>query len=191
VAWDAIRDTFELETGPVWVGTTCLDWVTRWHEENGPGLIWTEWPIVGERIARHLGIEYYGREGLNKDKNPIESEKGDRSAVASIKANGTGRNLQTIWSRACVTSAPTTGQENDQMIGRLHRPGQPADFVKFDYMVACLEQRSAILQALKDADFHAECLGSELKILPGQKSADILLPIWSETGWAWKEPIRV
>jgi hypothetical protein len=186
--WQEVRPTFELETVPVWCGTHCLDFVREWAARH-VGLIWVEWPIVGQRIAREVGLEYYGREGLNAHGRPIEDEKGDRCAVASIAANGTGRNLQ-FWSRALVTSAPPTGTAAEQMIGRIHRPGQMADEVTYDFMIACREQMNGFAQSLRDAGFHNALLGSEMKLLAGSRTADILVPQFDRIGPAWREPDR-
>jgi len=188
--WREIKPTFELETEPVWIGTHCLDFVSAWAARN-VGLIWTEWPIVGQRLAKALGVEYYGREGLNSAGRAIDApgvEDGSRCAVASIKANGTGRNLQGIWSRALVTSAPPTGTECEQMIGRIHRTGQVADEVVFDFMIACREQWNGFLQSMRDAQFHSSVLGSQMKMLASGKSADIVIPEFNETGGAWASP---
>src|SRR5678816_3906205 len=120
----------------VWCATHCLDFVKEWASRN-TGLIWVEWPIVGMRLAKALGVEYYGRNGENAAGQRIDAEgveDGSRCAVASIEANHMGRNLQTIWSKALVTSAPPTGTKNEQMIARLHRQGQLEDNVHYDYM---------------------------------------------------------
>lgn len=188
--WRELKPTFDLETEPVWIGTHCLDFVKDWASRN-TGLIWTEWPIVGVRLAKALGVEYYGREGLNSRGQAIDApgiEDGSRCAVASIKANGTGRNLQNIWSRALVTSAPPTGTECEQMIGRIHRTGQPADEVVYDFMIACREQFNGFVQSMKDAQFHSSVLGSQMKMLASGKSADIVIPEFKETGGAWAAP---
>jgi hypothetical protein len=186
--WMAIKPTFEPNNVPVWLSDYAFDWIEEWASSN-TGLIWVEWPIVGQKIAKRLGIEYYGRQGLNARGAAIEAEPGDRCAVASIKANGTGRNLQTIWSKALVTSAPPTGTETEQMIGRIHRRGQLADEVNFDFMIACREQCNGFMQSMRDAQFHSEVLGSEMKLL-GQKSVDIIMPQFVTTGGAWAEPTR-
>ncbi len=186
--WEAIEPTFELETLPVWCSDHCLRFVQAWAAKH-TGVIWTEWPIVGMRLAKALGIEYYGREGLNRHGQPIEAEDGSRSAVASIKANGTGRNLQTIWSRALVTSAPPTGTDVEQMLGRLHRRGQLADEVVFDFMIACEAQWSGFVQSMRDADYHNQVLGSDMKMRDGQKAVDIVIPLFDASGPAWKKPV--
>ncbi len=188
--WCKIKPSYDLDNEAVWVSTYCLDYVRDLAEKLGPCLIWTEWPIVGQRIAKALGIEYYGQGGLNSKGAYIELEDGSRSAVASIRANNTGRNLQTIWSKAVVTSAPPTGTENEQMIGRLHRPNQLADEVEFHYLIACLEQRNGFEQSLRDADFHSELLDSDMKMREGKKSIDLIMPRWRMIGPAWEEPLR-
>jgi hypothetical protein len=191
--WAEVGPTFDLETEPVWCATHCLEFVQDWAATN-VGLIWVEWPIVGQRLAKALGVEYYGRQGENSRGQRIDAEgveDGTRCAVASIEANHMGRNLQAIWSKALVTSAPPTGTKNEQMIGRIHRKGQLADNVHIDYMIACRAQLEGFVQSMRDAGFHSTLLGSEFKMAPGGKSADLVIPVFREEGGAWALPSRV
>jgi len=191
--WQEMEPTFTLETEPVWCATHCLDFVKEWASRN-VGLIWVEWPIVGQRLAKALGVEYYGRQGENARGQRIDAEgveDGSRCAVASIEANHMGRNLQGIWSKALVTSAPPTGTKNEQMIARLHRNGQLADNVHYTYMIACRAQVEGFIQSMRDAGFHATQLGSAFKLNPGGKSADLVIPAFRETGGAWALPSKV
>lgn len=191
--WQEMEPTFDLETEPVWCATHCLDFVKDWASRN-VGLIWVEWPIVGQRLAKALGVEYYGRQGLNSRGGRIDAEgveDGSRCAVASIEANHMGRNLQGIWSKALVTSAPPTGTKNEQMIARIHRKGQLEDNVQIDYMIACRAQLEGFVQSMRDAGFHAMQLGSAFKLNPGGKSADLVIPAFREVGGAWALPSKV
>lgn len=194
--WEEIEPTFELETEPVWCADHCLRFVERWAERltkrGETGLIWTEWPIVGLRLAKSLGCAYYGQDGRRKDGRQIDDgiETGKTFAVASIKANREGRNLQEIWARALVTSAPPTGTDVEQMIGRIHRRGQLADEVVFDFMIACEAQWSGFVQSMRDANFHNQTLGSDMKMREGAKSVDLIVPEFDMSTSAWKPPVR-
>jgi hypothetical protein len=166
------------------------EFVEKWAKKHD-GLIWVEWPEFGARIAKRLGIKYYGRGGLASDGTFIEAaSKTERIAVASIQANHEGRNLQEgLWHEMLFTSAPSTGTMNEQAIAREHRRGQKADEVEATYMIASLEQYNRFFTATRDAGFHNAIFGSEMK-LDGGKTADVILPQWNRRGWAWREPVR-
>lgn len=190
-AWQVVEHQFKPDPAVRFVHDYALDWVEKWAKDN-VGLIWVEWPEFGARIAKRLGIKYYGSGGLASDGSTIEeASTKERNAVASIEANFEGRNLQLgIWSKMLFTSAPTTGSKNEQAIARVHRTGQNADEVIAEYMIACREQYNGFFQAMRDAGFHSALLGSEMKLHESGKSADIILPDWNKVGEAWKEPLR-
>lgn len=56
------------------------------------------------------------------------SERGDRSIVASIRAHGTGKNLQ-AFSRNLFANQFSDAAVGEQVLGRTHRQGQLADEV--------------------------------------------------------------
>jgi hypothetical protein len=190
-AWKEVEHEFKPDPGVRLVHDYALKWVEQWAKKND-GLIWVEWPFFGQLIAKRLGIKYYGEGGEASDGSTIEqASKVERLAVASLKANFEGRNLQEgLWSRMLFTSAPTTGSMNEQGIARIHRSGHKADEVVADYMIACLEQANGFFQAMRDAGFHSAVLGSEMKLHRGGKTADIIVPTFKRRGWAWEEPVR-
>jgi hypothetical protein len=165
--WVRIRDTFEPKTEAVWLDRTTLDVCAKWlhdglRHERGPGVCWVEHRAFGEMLEAVSGFPYYGQGGFAKDGSSIEDEKGP--CIASIRANGEGRNLQR-YSRALVASCPPSGATLEQLLGRHHRYGQEADEVTFEFILACREQLEGFHKAIADARYIQDTTGVSQKLL--------------------------
>lgn len=126
--WRRVRDTAKPETEAVWLSDFLVEDSLAWLRE-GPGLLWYEFAGFAARLRQ------VGGEGRFKFAGP--GTEGDRavlllraedSAVASIRAHGTGKNLQQ-FARNLVANPPSDGATWEQLIGRTHRQGQQADEV--------------------------------------------------------------
>ena len=148
--------------------------VDRWHDSNallacakwaagGPGIIFTGHTFFGRKLAHDISAPYYGQEGKTDQGQKIEDEKGDRTIVASLQANGTGRNLQT-FSRALITTNVNGGDQLEQLLGRLHRQGQQADEVEFTFLMGCYEHIDGFARALESTKTLAEVTGQTYKL---------------------------
>lgn len=162
-AWQAVEHTFKPNTVPRWIGDTTLQYATKWGVEN-KGIIWVEHLAFGEKLAEISGMPYYGRKGMTKDGVPIESEQGNRSIIASIAANGEGRNLQ-CFAQNLIVSCPPSGATLEQLLGRTHRDGQEADEVEVEILISCIEQWKGFQTALKDARYIQDSTGASQKLL--------------------------
>lgn len=160
--WQAVRDTFQPNTVPVWMCDSMLNACTEWLRKN-PGICWVEHVAFGERLEEVSGCAYYGRQGLDKRKRFIEAATGP--IVASIAANNEGRNLQYAYSQNLVPSAPPGGDLWEQMMGRTHRDGQDAEEVTFTLGMECIEQYDAFIQAQADAEYIERTMGQPQKLL--------------------------
>jgi hypothetical protein len=170
-AWHSIRDTFEPNTVPVWIDRTMLDWVQHWIlKQDSESVVWVEHIAFAEELAKLTGLEYYGKNGQNRWGQPIERH-GKGSLIASIASNAEGRNLQ-MWHSALVVSPPASGSTWEQMLGRLHRDGQTADEVSYDFVIACLEHISCMRNAFDSAKYVQQSTGQEQKLL----YCDLTLP---------------
>lgn len=184
--WEAIKDTFIPNTVPVWIGDTALRHARDWGAVHS-GIIWTEHRAVAHRLAEFSGLPYYGAGGKDaKTGRPIEKADPKSSLIASIASNFRGRNLQ-AWCNSLVTSFPPTGTIVQQMLGRMHRPGQMAARVTYEVMIACREQLAGFEQAKRDSTFHKDVFLGHPKL----SLAQIHVPIIQPTGWAWKEQAQV
>lgn len=196
--WKAVEKTFTPNPMPVWIDDFALDWAVEWAARE-KGLIWVEHIPVGRRLAEKTGLPYYGAGGMAGRKY-IEDHTPGTAAIASIASNGEGRNLQAIWSRALYVTFPTTGTGAEQGIGRLHRDGQLADEVEIDVMVSCRESYAGFVQAMRDAQYHADLFDSDMKMdnrprpfvdkEDGTRYCDVVVPEFKSSGYAWKEPQR-
>ena len=156
--WASVRDSAKPEVEAVWLDDYLVDDAVAWGNQ-APGIVWYEHAALGVRIAEKGGFPLFGpgAEGILR-------EKGTRTIVASIRAHGTGKNLQ-CFSRNLVTTTPTSGTVWEQLLGRTHRPGQEADEVTVEVYRHTLEMRAAVNKALRDADYQQTTTGNRQKLL--------------------------
>jgi hypothetical protein len=166
-AWEKLKGAFTPNPHDTWQDQGALEACQAWAAHD-PGIIFTGHSFFGRTLAKRLAVPYYGAKGKNDQGQPIEAEKGDRVVVASIQANGTGRNLQ-AFSRALVTASQT---DLEQLLGRLHRQGQEADEVTFDFLVGCWEHVDGFWKAFENADKQHSLTGGTYKL----SYADITMP---------------
>lgn len=160
--WRAVRDQVKHVTGEKWMDDFLARDAAEWAKEN-IGLVWVHNNILGKRIAELAGIPYY--EGGAKDSYTLENlEKGDRSVVVSIMAHHASKNLQDRFSRNLITQNPSSGRIMEQLIGRTHRQGQPAEEVVVELYRHTKEYREAFDQAVRDSDYVEETIGSAAKL---------------------------
>lgn len=129
--WEELRDTAHPENEAVWLDDFLVDDALAWLKE-GPGLCWYEFNAFASRLAergRSAGLVFAGPG--NSGSNIILSLKGSERVIASIRAHGTGRNLQ-MFARNLVANPPAGGGTWEQLLGRTHRQGQEEDEVICD-----------------------------------------------------------
>ncbi|WP_228556631.1 helicase [Myxococcus sp. AB025B] len=119
-AWAEIHAAVQPEPQAVWVSDFLVRDAVEWARSQA-GIVWVEYPELGERIAKAAGVPFYG--GGKTASEAILRETGKRSVVASIKAHATGKNLQQFF-RNLVVTPPSDGATWEQLLARTHRPGQ-------------------------------------------------------------------
>jgi len=162
-AWHDVRKDFEPNTVPRWVDDSVLKFCVKWMRRNN-GIVWTEHTHFARMLSKLSGVPYYGRKGLNDDKQAIEDHSPTEPLIASIQSNGEGRNLQN-WSLNLVTSFPPNGAMVEQLLGRTHRDGQEADEVGVQVIMTCAEHVGAIWQAHSDSQYVEDSTGSPQKLM--------------------------
>lgn len=167
-AWRAIKPTFTPNTIAVWHDYAPLEFCANWMQK-GAGIVWCEHVLFAEALAKATGKPYFGAKGVDASGRPIESAQG--AVIASIAANGTGRNLQ-AWSRNLITSVFTNAPQAEQLLGRTHRDGQTADQVINDIMLGCAEHYAGFERARAAARAQQDLLGHTQKLL----IADVVFP---------------
>lgn len=125
-AWHDVHKLVKPVPREVWVD----DWLARdaaaWAQKC-TGIVWYSSVAFGKRVAELSGLKLY--DGGDKNSRELLRESGRASVVCSIKAHGTGKNLQMFW-RSLVAELPHDAAKWEQLIGRTHRHGQRHDPVE-------------------------------------------------------------
>lgn len=106
----------------VWVSNYLIEAVQKLVSSK-PTLIWVNFQELGMKLSEQLGLQYVGG---GEELPPFKGQ----SLILSIKAHGTGKNLQ-AWSENVVASPLSDPSMWEQLIARTHRAGQDADEVNF------------------------------------------------------------
>lgn len=173
--WRAVRPSYRPKTKAVWIDDAAIRFVESWMvvatKRGEPGIVWVDRIAFAERLAKITGALFYHRAGFAGKAFIDDSRPGGRRAgaagciIASVEANAEGRNLQEHWSNNFVVSPPSTGQKWNQLLGRTHRHGQPADEVSCDALIGCREHVTAWLSAMADGYFTVDTSGLPSKLL--------------------------
>ena len=152
--WHEVKHTAKPETEPVWVD----DWLVRdaaaWLE-MGPGICWYEFDAFGRAVARADRRFTFAGPG-DSGNALVAGLRGDERVIATIRAHGTGKNLQ-MFSRSLVANPPSDGATWEQLLGRLHRPSQKADIVSYEVYRHTESVRKAVEKA-RDLSEHIQLL---------------------------------
>jgi hypothetical protein len=176
--WYGIRDKVEYEKRVKWIGCSCRGqckgcdvsknpethpgyffarFVANWALKNR-AVIWFDSVPLGRKIAELAGLPYFN--GGPGGEERLRAEKGDRSIVCSISAHGAGTDgLQNVFDLQVLVEVPpsnATVNGMEQILGRLHRRGQPKDAIT---TLACLhiyEFRDALRKAIQSAHWNWE-----------------------------------
>lgn len=153
--WLEIENRVYHETEAVWLSDFLAQDAADWATKN-KGIVWYEHGAFGGKVAEISGLPLYG--GGDEASEGIIAEDGKRSIIASVKAHGTGKNLQK-FRRNLVAQPPSDGGAWEQLIGRTHRQGQKADEVS----VAVYRHTDEMVDALDKATSYARYVQSTLK----------------------------
>jgi hypothetical protein len=151
--WAEVRATSEPNVVPGWVADCMIRAVDKWTKGH-TGIIWVSEVALGQRLEEKLGLPYFHEMGLDRDKRPIEAIAPTRCIVASVSANSEGRNLH-AWNDNLIISPPPTGTVMEQVLGRVHRPGQESDEVWYEVFIGCSTELKCWYQAMQDARFES------------------------------------
>jgi hypothetical protein len=173
-AWEAVKSRPAPPVEAVWLDDFLIKDVVRWAAERSAdgrrgghgGIVWYEHNAIGEALARYLPT--FG-EGEQASGDLLKADPDTHPAIAcSIKAHGTGKNLQ-AWSRSLVVTPPANGKTWEQLLGRTHRPGQAADRVEVEVYLYTPELRSAFESAEASARYIQETQGQQQKLLSADR----------------------
>jgi hypothetical protein len=147
--WREIHKRVQPVPREVWLS----DWLARdaaaWAAA-GRGIVWYSNVAFGRRVAELSGLRLY--EGGDKNSAELIRESGRKSVICSIKAHGTGKNLQ-MFSRSLVAELPHDAAKWEQLIGRTHRHGQLVDPVEVWVYQHTPEVQAGFKRAIELAEF--------------------------------------
>lgn len=157
--WREIEPTFVPNPVPYWVSDYAVRGAQRWAErQDRPFVIWVEHVNVAKRVAKELGLPYYGA-GTEAAKAVV----GLRSSAVLSFAHIVGKNLQ-FFSRGLCMSCPSNEDDLNQMIGRLYRPGQTKD-VEISFFLNTDSQMGSLLDSLQQSKTRDLFSGSTSRIM--------------------------
>lgn len=142
---------------PVWVSDFYLNWFKDFvGKHKQPWIIWYESSAARAKLEE-MGLLVYGASS-NVDTDLR------KTCAMSMKAQGTGLDLQTTWSRNIFFEPPSSGSLCEQVLGRTHRHGQVDDEV-----LALMPQhtesfRNSLQKAVKEAYYQWQTSGNRTKL---------------------------
>lgn len=190
-AWRKIKDSFIPNPVPVWHDDAALKVCAKWMRR--PGLVWVGHVPFAERLSEMTGAKYYGAKGLASDGEFIDDADNSKAIVVSSDANREGRNLQRKWHRNLIVTMPEGWDVFHQLVGRTHRPEQPASEVVVDVLLGCAEHERAWRKACAGAYASRDTVGSMSKIIVALESGDVEWPeheavaAWPGAQWQGKD----
>ncbi len=168
-AWRDIRDRVKYEEREKWIangGEFLVQDAAKWATEN-KGVVWFQSIVFGRRLSELTGLPYYN--GGPGAEQRMRAEKGDRSIICSIKAHGAGTDgLQNIFNKQLIAETPASNSKQtgyEQLLGRLHREGQPKPEVFTELYGHVRELKDAFIRAYEQAEFNFEMTGNRQKLL--------------------------
>lgn len=126
--WKKIHKSVLPETEAVWIDDFLARSTAEWLEARG--VAWYLNPEFAAKVKKYAPKVRHCGPGKEGDESVLKLT-GEERALLSIRAHGTGKNLQ-MFSRALVTQPPSDGKDWEQLLGRLHRQNQEADEVTFE-----------------------------------------------------------
>lgn len=155
-AWEAQKHKEKPPTKCIWLDDYFVDAIKTWvATREDDFIIWVGMSELGSRLEQELGIPYY------RGGSEIPNTKSHR-CIASIKAHGTGKNLQ-AWNINLIAHPLSDPSMWEQLLARTHRHGQEADEVEMHYFSHGLFG-SAMWKARQGADTISRITGQEQRL---------------------------
>lgn len=137
-------------------------------------ILWVHHQEVGRWLCdalRKEGIEpIYAPAGRNDQLTAVGDPKsgglGDRVVVASVEAHKEGKNLQAFQHQLFV-QWPRPAKSAEQVLGRLHRNGQEADYVAATTCATTMFDHIMFAACLNDAIYAHQSTGQRQKMVYG------------------------
>ena len=165
--WREVKGKVKPVTVPVYLDDFLAQDAANWGMKN-KGIVWYAHAAFGQWVASISGLPLHG--GGPDAGQRIGTEKGDRSIVASVKSHGTGRDgLQRLFADQLVTNSPSSPEEWEQTMGRLHRDGQEAPIVRVYFYRHTAELSDSVDKAMVRALYVQKTTRNAQKLRLGWK----------------------
>jgi hypothetical protein len=169
-AWKLVRERPAPPVEPVWIDDFAIREALAWAQvkltAGEPAIIWYSHNAVGDALAE-LSNGVFNVYGAGADAGEADPQR-DKIIICSIRAQGTGKNLQR-YASSLVVEMPASGATCEQLLGRCHRPGQLADEVSYDFFAHTPELEEAPIKALADALYVQQTQGQRQKLLVARR----------------------
>lgn len=163
-AWRRVKDRPAPPVEPVWIDDFAIREALAWaKKQTEPVIIWYSHSAVGDALSDG-GYPVYGSGTDAGEADPAR----EPVIVCSIRAQGTGKNLQR-YARSLVVEAPASGATTEQLYGRTHRPGQQADEVNYEVFMHTPELEEAMQRAVAYALYVQQTQGQRQKLLVARR----------------------
>jgi hypothetical protein len=172
--WRKVKGRPSPETKPVWISRFLVqEAVKRANvimKRGDMPVLWYENPAVGDALAEATGWRRFGagdadsRALTDLAQRALDGTAPLEPVICSILCHGTGKNLQ-AWRHALVVQTPGRGDTVEQLLGRLHRQGQRADEVVFEWMLHTEWARKCWAKARTEADYQQRTQGQPQRLL--------------------------
>jgi hypothetical protein len=129
--------------------SSVVDYCVKWMRKNN-AIVWCGSVPMARWIAKAAGVRYYGAGGRAADGALLDNVAAGEMAVASIRANGRGRNIQDRHHIGLAVQLPQSADECHQLFKRLHRSGQHKP-VRWDVLITSGAARFSFDMALYEA----------------------------------------
>jgi len=161
VEWQEVEPTAKPQSATTWVDNYLVLDAAAWLEKN-VGVAWYLHTAFGIELERVSGFPRYGA-GKDASRDIVDST-GRTSIIASIKAHGTGKNLQ-MFDNCLIANPPAAGDVWEQLLGRHHRGGQLSDEVNVHVYRHTESMRDAVERARELAQYIQDSWGSAQKLV--------------------------
>lgn len=179
-AWRDIRNEVQPKTEPVWIDEYLAQDAADWALEHR-GIVWYDHGAFGKMVAKLSGLPMHGggpEAGVRLLGGELNGVKypgadGKTSIICSIKSHGTGRDgLQFLYNEQLVANPMSSNDGWEQLLGRLHRIGQPEPIVRTWMYRHTDDLDRHIGQALTRALYVQSTIGASQKLRVGFKLRD-------------------
>jgi hypothetical protein len=168
--WRDVKDKVQPKTQAVRLHDFLVRDAIDWAYSNR-GIVWYNMVEFAQWMGQLSGLPVH--EGGTGAGERLRREDGKRSIIASIKSHGRGRNgLQYLFNDQLVAQTPASARIYEQLLGRLHRQGQPKSVVTTLVYLHTPEVKNSFEQALRRAEYVKGTMGQDQKILDGWFDAE-------------------